>query len=76
MRPATITVRELLRTGDLVRMSFLQALLAEAGIDSVVLDTNTGALLPYGIVPRLMVAEDELGRAQRLLQDAGEPIDG
>ena len=41
-------MRELLRTADPVRLSFLQALLAEAGIDSLVLDTNTGSLLPYG----------------------------
>ena len=70
-------MRELLRTGDLVRLSFLQALLAEAGIDSLVLDANTGSLLPYGIVPRLMVADnDELEEARRVLLEAGESLDG
>ena len=69
-------MKELLRTGNMVRLSFLQSLLNEAGIDSVVLDANTGALLPYGIVPRLMVADDDLNQARRLLREAGEPVDG
>jgi hypothetical protein len=70
-------MRELLRTGDLVRLSFLQALLAEAGIESLVLDANTGALIPAGIVPRLMVSDnDDLARARRVLSEAGEPCDG
>jgi hypothetical protein len=70
-------MRELLRTGNLVRLSFLQALLADAGIDSLVLDANTGALFPSGIVPRLMIADnDDLARARRILVEAGEPLDG
>jgi hypothetical protein len=69
-------MRELVWTGDLVRLSFLQALLSEAGIESLVLDANTGALFPMGITPRLMVADDDLARARRLLLEAGEPIDG
>jgi len=40
----TAAMRELLRTGNLVRLSFLQALLADAGIESLVLDANIGAL--------------------------------
>jgi Putative prokaryotic signal transducing protein len=69
-------MKELLRTDNPVRLSYLQMLLAEAGIDCVVLDANTGALLPSGILPRLMVAEDAFEEARRLLEEAGEAIDG
>jgi hypothetical protein len=69
-------MKELLRTDNPVRLSYLQSLLADAGIDCVVLDVNTGALLPSGILPRLMVAEDELEDARRLLKEVGEEIDG
>jgi Putative prokaryotic signal transducing protein len=69
-------MRELLRTGDLVRLSYLRALLAEAGIESLVLDANTGSLLPFVIVPRLMVADnDDLSRARQVLLAAGESVD-
>jgi len=68
-------MRELLRTGDIVRLSYLQSLLGDAGIESIVLDANTGALLPSGILPRLMVAAEELEDARRVLEDAGEAID-
>ena len=77
MRRRVPAMRELLRTGDLVRLSYLQSLLADAGIESVVLDTNVGSLLPYGIVPRLMVAvDDEFDRARNVLRAAGEAADG
>ena len=69
-------MKELLRTDNPVRLSYLQALLADAGIDCVVLDANTGALLPSGILPRLMVADDALEEAQQVLKDVGEAIDG
>ncbi len=69
-------MKELLRTDNPVRLSYLQMLLAEAGIDCVVLDANTGALLPSGILPRLMVAEEALDEARQLLKEAGEAIDG
>lgn len=68
-------MKELLRTDNPVRLSYLQMLLAEAGIDCVVLDANTGALLPSGILPRLMVAEEALEAARRVLRDAGEAFD-
>lgn len=70
-------MRELLRTGNLVRLSFLQALLAEEGIESLVLDANTGSLLPNGVLPRLMVVDNDLlSRARWVLRKAGEPVDG
>lgn len=69
-------MKELLRTDNPVRLSYLQNLLAQAGIDCVVLDANTGALLPSGILPRLMVAEESLEEARQLLKEVGEEIDG
>ena len=76
MRDAGAGMRELLRTGDIVRLSYLQALLADAGIESIVLDTNTGALLPSGIQPRLMVPAEALADARHVLEEAGEAFDG
>jgi len=67
-------MKELLRTNDLVRLSWLQALLADAGIDSVVLDQNTAAI-EGGIVAlqrRLMVHAEDYGHALAALAEAGE----
>lgn len=67
-------MRELLRTNDLVRLSFLEALLAEAGIETVVLDQHMSVLegSAAAIPRRLMVAEaDE--RAAREILAAAEP---
>jgi hypothetical protein len=67
-------MRVLLATSDPVRLSFLLALLRDAGLDPIVLDTEIHALtggLP--IVPRrLAVTEAEAAQALRLLRDAGE----
>ena len=67
-------MRVLLATSDPVRLSFLLALLRDAGLDPIVLDTEMHALtggLP--IFPRrLAVAEEEAAQALRLLRDAGE----
>jgi hypothetical protein len=67
-------MKELLRTNDLVRLSWLQALLADAGIDTVVFDQNT-AVIEGGIVAlqrRLMVHEADHARALAALAAAGE----
>lgn len=67
-------MRELLRTRDPVRLSFLLALLADAGIEAIVLDAHVSAIeagLP-GFPRRLAVAEDEWSRARRVLEEAGE----
>jgi hypothetical protein len=65
---------ELLRTNDLVRLSWLQALLADAGIETVVLDENASAV-EGGIIAiqrRLMVLTGDHGRALAVLAEAGE----
>ena len=67
-------MKELLRTNDIVKLSWLEALLADAGIETLVLDLHTSVLEgSLGILPRrLMVIDDDLVRAQRVLRDAGE----
>jgi len=66
-------VKELARTNDLVKMSFLQALLTDAGIEHVVLDTHMSITEGSAnfIAPHLMVDSDDYTRAKRLLADAG-----
>ena len=61
-------------SNDPVRLSFLTALLADAGIAAVVLDLHTSmAEGSIGAIPRrLVVASDDGPAAQRVLRDAGE----
>ena len=67
-------MRVVLASNDPVRLSFLIVLLADAGIESVVLDGHTSVLEgSAGAIPRrLMVSTDDFDRARRLLRDAGE----
>ena len=67
-------MREILRTTDIVRLSWLTALLADAGIEAVVLDHHTSVLEgSIGAIPRrLMVATDDAAQALRVLREAGE----
>jgi hypothetical protein len=67
-------MKELLRTNDPVRLSFLQALLRDSGIDSFVLDHHTSLVEgSIGAIPRrLMVAERNYRRARWVLSAAGE----
>ncbi len=65
---------ELVRTNDLVRLSWLVALLADAGIDAIVLDGHTSAIEgSIGAIPRrLVVPEEDAASARRVLAEAGE----
>jgi hypothetical protein len=67
-------VKELLRTNDVVKLSWLQALLADAGIEALILDQHTSILEgSAGAIPRrLMVIDADLERARRVLAEAGE----
>jgi hypothetical protein len=67
-------MRELVRTNDLVKLSWLQALLADAGIEVVVLDVYTSVIEgSIGAIPRrLAVAAADFERARRVLEAAGE----
>ena len=67
-------MKELLRTNDVVRLSWLQALLVDSGIDSLILDHHTSLVEgSIGAIPRrLVVAERDYRRARALLAAAGE----
>ena len=67
----------LLRTTNLVRLSFLQVLLRDSAIEAQVFDANISALeAGIGAFPRrLMVDEGYLLAAKTILADAGELYD-
>ena len=67
-------MKELLRTNDPVRLSWLQALLRDAGIESLILDHHTSLVEgSIGAIPRrLMVAAADHRRAVLVLEEAGE----
>jgi Putative prokaryotic signal transducing protein len=66
-------VRELVRTNDAVLISAIGALLDSARIEHVVFDQNMSVMEgSIGIFPRrILVADDQVDGARRLLQDAG-----
>ncbi len=61
-------------TNDPVRLSFLIALLGDAGIHAVVLDGHVSAVEgSIGAIPRrLTVADGDADAARRILREAGE----
>ncbi len=64
---------ELVRTNDAVIISFVEALMRDAGISCLVADQNMSVIEgSLGILPRrVLVREEQLGLAQRILTDAG-----
>jgi hypothetical protein len=64
---------ELLRTNDAVVISFVESLLKDAGIGSLVADQNMSVLDgSIGILPRrVLVLEEDVEQARRILADAG-----
>ncbi len=67
-------MRVVATSNDPVRLSFLRALLTDAGIEPILLDHHASAMEgSIGAIPRrLMVAEADFVRAERLLRDCGE----
>ncbi|MSP30826.1 MAG: DUF2007 domain-containing protein [Acetobacteraceae bacterium] len=61
-------------TNNPVRMSFLTALLADAGIAAIVLDMHASVMDgSIGALPRrIMVADGEAAQARRILAEANE----
>jgi len=61
-------------SNDPVRLSFLIALLADAGIDAVLLDSHASIMdgSVNAIPRRIMVSDQDENRARRVLRDAGE----
>jgi hypothetical protein len=66
-------VKELLRSNDPVLISFVSALLGEGGVGFSVADTNMSVLEgSIGALPRrVLVEEEQLARARRILTEAG-----
>ena len=64
---------EIVRTNDPVLISFVEALMRDAGIDFMVADQNMSILEgSIGVLPRrVLVADDEAAQARRILIDAG-----
>jgi Putative prokaryotic signal transducing protein len=69
-------MRELFRTNDVVRLSWAQAQLRDAGIESLVLDQHTSLVEgSIGAIPRrLMVAERDYRRACAVIAAADEEL--
>jgi hypothetical protein len=69
-------MKELVRTNDAVRLSWLQALLNSAGIDAIVLDLHTSIIEGSigAIQRRLMVDDADHPRARAVLAEAGEEL--
>ncbi len=67
-------MKELLRTTDAVRLSWLTALLTDAGIPAIVLDGYTSVMEgSINAIPRrLAVHPEDYDLARRVLIEAGE----
>ena len=74
-RPIGEPMKEVLRTNNIVYLSFAQAVLDEAGIEHLVFDTHMSVIEgSIGALPRrLMVDDDELDRAKAVLAAAEPP---
>ncbi|GHC71343.1 DUF2007 domain-containing protein [Limoniibacter endophyticus] len=66
-------MQELIRTNDAVVISFVESLLRDSDIQHLTVDQNMSVLDgSIGVLPRrILVADDALAQAQRLLADAG-----
>jgi hypothetical protein len=66
-------MEELLRTNDLVLISFVEALLREAGIEPFVADQNMSSVEGslFMLPRRVMVPTDDIDAARRLMVEAG-----
>ena len=64
----------LVKSTDPIRLGFLQALLSDVGIESVLLDQHISAVEGgIGAFPRrLAVREEDAAEARRVLREAGE----
>lgn len=69
-------MRELCRTADQVQLSYLRALLSDAGIDCLVLDETVSSLFGGAIQARLMVDDADWFMASRVVMNAPKPDDG
>ncbi|HHK73882.1 MAG TPA: DUF2007 domain-containing protein [Rhizobiales bacterium] len=70
-------MKEVLRTTDPVLITAIEATLGAAGITCAVFDGNMSVLEgSVGALPRRVMVDDEvLNRAKRVLREAGLPVD-
>lgn len=67
-------MKELVRTNNPVLLSWLQVLLRDAGVESVVFDSHMSVLegSANAIPRRLMVSDDDYDLARQTMTEAGE----
>ena len=65
-------MRAILKTNDPILLNFAEALLTDAGIESVIFDSHMSIMDgSMGFMPRrLMVADEDFARAARVLKEA------
>jgi len=68
-------MKELLRTNNPVLLSWVPALLRDAGIETVILDMHMSiADGSIGAIPRrVMVSDDDYATARRILAETNDP---
>lgn len=66
-------MEELLKTNDIVLISFVEALLNDGNVDHLILDQNMSVIEgSIGVIPRrILVDRDAMPRARILLEEAG-----
>ena len=69
-------MNELLKTNDPVLISFVQATLADAGIEALVLDTHASILegSASAIPRRIMIMDEDLETAKQILKTRGAEL--
>lgn len=67
-------MKELLRSNDLIRISWVEAVLREAGIEPLLLDVHASVLegSAVAIPRRLMVVDEDYPAAKALLREIEE----
>ncbi len=65
-------MEELLRTNDMVLISYIESMLNDAGIAHHVMDTNMSVIEgSIGVLPRrIMVDSDQITQARRIVKEA------
>lgn len=67
-------MKEVLRSNNLVYLSFAEAVLAEAGIETLVFDSHMSVMEgSVGALPRRLMVDDDMVDRARALLAAAEP---